>query len=586
MHTRTPERSPDPRGVVGDPTAMTTQTAPAQTPDPGGAVASDRASAPTVPASTRWLRRSIVALAVVTAVMVATGLYLTFRYRPARRVDDPRLPDRTTLVALAQWLHTVGAYAFVVLVCITVATALVVANRRHHAPGIILASGFGLFLVAIGFLVTGLQLPWQGFRWAATSVTAFDGVFGFPRAVADVLVRNDEVTPARYETVAWIHIAGLPVFAVFAAWWLLGAIQASRPGEAGPQPDDATGVGPTRATAVPPSEPEAAARPVTLAEQFFGTDDPGTVRQQVDGFLTRHLGTGIAALDFTRVGSGIILGVTLADGRPAVVRFFGPGTDAAYLRSVQEVALTLVAQGFPAPRPLLEPTPFGVGLATVEGRLYEPPPADPDDPAVRRALAEGLASFVRLAAPLHPHADLAGRGPLGPPAPGSAFPAPAGTAFDLASTALGAEWIEEIGARARAILEAAPPSVPVVGHFGWRVESVAVLEGQVVGCFDWTQVGTASEAVVLGSATHQFTIDGRSARPHVPTPDEIRQFVTDYETARGVPLTTPERVAARAAYVYCTAYGARCEHALAVTGQAAPGRFRERLAATGAALLS
>ncbi|MBM3659194.1 MAG: hypothetical protein FJW95_06780, partial [Actinobacteria bacterium] len=263
-----------------------------------------------------------------------------------------------------------------------------------------------------------------------------------------------------------------------------------------------------------------------------------------------------------------------------------PGTDASHVRSVQAVALHLGAQGFPAPRPLLEPTPFGVGFATVEGRLYEPPPADPDDPAVRRALAEGLALFVRLAAPMHHHADLTGRGPLGPPAPGSVFPATADAGFDFAATAAGAEWIEDLGARARVILDAAPPSVPVVGHFGWRVENVAVVDGQVVGCFDWGQVGAAPEPVIIGTAAHQFTIDGRSASPHVPTTDEVRQFVADYESARGIPLTTQERVAARAAYVYCTAYGARCEHVLAVSGQAAPGRFRERLAATGAALLA
>ncbi|MBM3660327.1 MAG: hypothetical protein FJW95_12615, partial [Actinobacteria bacterium] len=207
---------------------MTTQTAPAQPTDADGTDASGSDAPPRPPASVLWLHRSIVALAVVTATMVASGLYLTFRYRPANRVDAPSLPDRSALVGIAQWLHTAGAYAFVVLVCVVVGSALVVAGRRGHNHGIILASGFGLFIVAIGFLLTGLQLPWQGFRWVVAGDAAFDGVFGFPRAVADVLVRDGAVTPARYETVAWIHIAGLPVFAVFAAWWLLGAIQASR----------------------------------------------------------------------------------------------------------------------------------------------------------------------------------------------------------------------------------------------------------------------------------------------------------------------------------------------------------------------
>jgi hypothetical protein len=160
-----------------------------------------------------------------------------------------------------------------------------------------------------------------------------------------------------------------------------------------------------------------------------------------------------------------------------------------------------------------------------------------------------------------------------------------GAPFDLAATAAGAEWIEELGARARALLDVAPPTPPVVGHFAWRVEHVALAGDRIVGVFDWSRVGTAPEAVVIGSAAHQFTVDGRRAQPHVPTADEIREFVADYEAARGTPLSTADRVAARAAYVFCTAYGARCEHGLAVSGAAAPASFRERLAATGAALL-
>lgn len=570
---------------------MTTDTQAMAPAAPTGAEPDPDAAGPGRPAIDVWLRRAIAALGVTTAVMLVTGLYLTFRYRPAARIDGAPADGRTGAVAAAHLLHVGGAYAFVVLVCVVVGTALVVANRRNHAPGVILASGFGLFLVAIGFLLTGYQLPWRGFVWVASAADrSFDGVFGIPSRAVEVLVGHGQVTPARYETIAWIHIAGLPVFAVFAAWWLLGAIQTTRTGDPG---EDRPAEGGGRAEPVaPPTAPPAPApgagtgRPVTLAEQLFGTDDPGTVRLQVDAFLGRHLGTGIAALDFTRVGTGIILGIALADGRPAVVRLHPPGADAAYLRAVQDVQRQLVAAGFPAPYPLLEPTPFGVGLATVEGRLHAPPPADPADPATRRALAEGLAGFVHSAAALGGHPDLAGRGPLAPPAPGSAFPEPAGRRFDFATTSIGAEWIEEIGARARAILDAAPPSVPVVGHFAWRVEHVAIVGGQVVGCFAWSDVGSAPEPVVLGSAAHQFTVDGRVDRPHVPTPDEIRELIAGYERARGVPLTVQDRVAARAAYVYCTALAARCEHASAVGGEDAGGQFRERLAATGAALLA
>jgi hypothetical protein len=527
-----------------------------------------------------WMWRAVAALGVVTGLVVATGVYLTLDYRPATRVDVPGVDARPALVGISHLVHLVGGYVFVVLACTVIGLALVVANRRDQAPGVILASGFGFFVVSLGFVLTGLELPWRGFVWVAADFARdFDGVIGFPREVVAVLVGGGEVTPARYETVAWIHIAGLPVFAVFAAWWLIGALQARRRAQP-PRAEPATsGIRVERGA----EEPRHA---VSLAERYFGTDDPETVRLQVEAFLHRYLGTGVAALDFTRIDTGIIFGVTLTDGRPAVVRFYPPGVDGAYLRAVHEVKDHLAAQGFPAPRPLLEPVPFGVGLASVEGRLHEPTPADPHDPATQRALAHGLALLVQLAEPLAHHPELAGRGPLGSPAPGSVFPLMPGAPFDFAATSSGAEWIEEVGERAKLVLDAAPVTAPVVGHFAWRLENVGVSEGRIHAVFDWEQIGAAPEAVVIGSAAHQFTIDGRSTRPHVPTAEEIQQFVADYESARSAPLATAERVAARAAYVFCTAYSARCEHALAVAGQAAPARFRERLADTAAALLA
>ena len=324
-----------------------------------------------------------MALGIVTGIVVLTGIYLTFRYRPAARIDGPGIDARSGLVGIAQTLHTVGAYAFVALVCVVVGLALVVANQRNRAPGVILASGFGLFLVAIGFLVTGFQLPWRGFVWVASGFSQpFNGIVGFPKEVVAILVGNGDVTPGPLRDVAWIHIAGLPVFAVFAAWWMLGALQ-SQPA-AGDAPDRVTPDGAGRPALGAGRRPPARS---ALAEQLFGTDDPETVRLQVDVFLTRHMGSGIGALDFTRIGAGIILGVTLTDGRPAVVRLHPPGTNVATSGPVQDVQLHLVAHGFPAPRPLLEPVPFGVGLATVEGRPVRAPrrpiPPTGDAPGAR-----------------------------------------------------------------------------------------------------------------------------------------------------------------------------------------------------------
>ena len=331
---------------------------------------------------------------------------------------------------------------------------------------------------------------------------ASTGSSASPDRCDKVVVGTDEVNPGRYQALAWVHIAGLTVFAVFAAWWMIGALQSRREPRTRPQ-----GRGAQR------SRRPAPVHAVSVAEQFFGTDDPDTVRHQVDTFLVRHLRVGIREIEFTKVGTGIVLGVLAVDGQRLVVKIHPPGTNTPYLRAIQDVQIHLAVQGYPAPKPVLDPQPFGVGVATVESRLPEPPPADPGDPATRRALAEGLAAFVRFASPLARHAELAGRGPLRPPAAGSVFPPPPGSPFDFPATAAGAEWIEEIGARARTLLEAAPRTAPVVGHFDWRSENIPVSGGRVVAVFDWDSVGAATEPIVVGSATHHFTLDWRSSEP-------------------------------------------------------------------------
>jgi hypothetical protein len=518
----------------------------------------------------KWLRRALITLGSLAAVLVVTGLYLTFKYRPEPHIHGPGVANRSWLVGLVQTVHGLGGYLFVLAVFATVGLAIAVTARRGRSIGAVVASGLGLVFVALAFVITGRQLPWSGISGFATG---FDGIIGFPGSVSKVVVGTSEISPSRYETIAWLHIAGLTVFAVFAAWWLIGALQSRRDLDLEPR---------TAAPAVAPATPVHA---VSVAEQFFGTDDPETVRNQVDTFLVRHLRAGIRDIEFTKVGTGIVLGVVAVDGQRLVVKIHPPGTNTPYLRAIQDVQMHLAVQGYPAPKPVLDPQPFGVGVATVESRLPEPPPADPGDPATRHALAEGLAAFVRFAAPLARHAELAGRGPLRPPAPGSVFPPPPGSPFDFPATAAGAEWIEEIGARARTLLEAAPRTAPVVGHFDWRSENLPVTGARVVAVFDWDSVGAATEPIVVGSATHHFTLDWRSPNPHVPTLDEVRAFVADYEKARGRPFTDAERVAARTAYVFCTAYGARCEHVLASSGQPAPTGFRDRLASAGAALL-
>ncbi|MGH7766285.1 MAG: hypothetical protein ACREQP_02425, partial [Candidatus Binatia bacterium] len=49
----------------------------------------------------------------------------------------------------------------------------------------------------------------------------------------------------------------------------------------------------------------------------------------------------------------------------------------------------------------------------------------------------------------------------------------------------------------------------------------------------------------------------------IPTAEDIRAYVADYETARGRPFSKRERRSLFASCVYAIAYGARCTHSRA-----------------------
>jgi aminoglycoside phosphotransferase (APT) family kinase protein len=100
-----------------------------------------------------------------------------------------------------------------------------------------------------------------------------------------------------------------------------------------------------------------------------------------------------------------------------------------------------------------------------------------------------------------------------------------------------------------------------VGHFDWRVENLALGEDRIVGIYDWDSLAIAPESIVVGNAAAQFQTDWSLHEPDpLPTLDEMRAFVHDYETARGAAFTDAEWELLDAANLAICAYGARCQH--------------------------
>jgi hypothetical protein len=304
---------------------------------------------------------------------------------------------------------------------------------------------------------------------------------------------------------------------------------------------------------------------VNLEEELFGTADPDRVAACVDRFCSRALGSPVERREFSASSVMSVHGVRLLDGRHVVVKVGRRSLDATYLSTVQVVQARLHAQGFPCPRPVLGPTALEAGVSIVEELLDPGARASAHDPPIRVAMARGLARIVECC---RDWSALPGLGPshFASPAPGELWPEPHDRRFDFSGTADGAEWIDALAARARERLAAGCGEI-VLGHCDWRAEHVRFAGEEIVATYDWQSLALTTEPELVGAAAHAFTADwGIPQARRLPTLDEARAFVADYEAARGARFSPAERETLDAAWVYATAYGARCEHSDARLG--------------------
>jgi hypothetical protein len=322
----------------------------------------------------------------------------------------------------------------------------------------------------------------------------------------------------------------------------------------------------------------------TVERDVFGTDDACAAATAIESFCLRHLGAAVHDCLFYAASIGCVAGVVLDDGRSLVVKAHQPDKSEARLRACQVVQRLLHERGFPAPCPVLGPTAFARGLAVVEAYQREGEVPDAHDPSIRRLLAAGLAQLTRLVRPDEVSTGLGGCwfSTLGP----RLWPRPHNALFDFAATASGAEWIDDLAARARAVPIAGQA---VVAHFDWRVEHVLVGRGRITTVYDWDSLHIEREPLAVGAAAHAFTARWDLDRPPPPTPsfDEMRAFVAEYEDARGRPFSRAERASIWASCAYSTAYTARCQHARDPEWKRSAGTpgFRDLLRDHGDAML-
>jgi hypothetical protein len=293
----------------------------------------------------------------------------------------------------------------------------------------------------------------------------------------------------------------------------------------------------------------------------FGTTDPHKIACLIDTFCQEELGAHIADSLFYESSVGAVCGVRLVDGRRVVVKVHQSSRSLDFLKAIVCVQHYLISYGYPCTKPLLDPRTLALGIATIEEFVDEGVYHEAYDPAIRRSMAEMLAWLIHLtrkpdAIPSVQPSSLDLRLPAG-----VIWPTPHSKLFDFEATATGAEWIDEIARRAQEITLHGAGQL-VIGHTDWGVKHFRYVGKKVRVIYDWDSLRFEKEPIIVGHAASYFTYTEFFGGSRLPTGEEMRAFIAEYEAARGKPFTYQEHQTLQAGKGYGLAYGARCEHAL------------------------
>lgn len=268
-----------------------------------------------------------------------------------------------------------------------------------------------------------------------------------------------------------------------------------------------------------------------------------------------NLGSRPTEVLFTEGHESSVSGLRLEDGSEVVVKVRRASPRIAACVQVQQ---HMFESGYPCPKPLTGPIPFGSEVATAE--VYVPGGDLLPSPEVAHlAFAEAFARLLRLAPP--PEAV-----PLLRPAPPWAawdhdgpglWPLREGSEIDL-NEAPGADWIDYVGRCSRDRLSIGEAPV-VIGHCDWLADNLRWSGDSLLVVHDWDSVVADSEAVLVGFAAALYP-GGRAGE--LASIEDTERFLGGYVEASGREFSRDELERSWAAGLWTRAYDAKFQHAI------------------------
>lgn len=292
-----------------------------------------------------------------------------------------------------------------------------------------------------------------------------------------------------------------------------------------------------------------------VARSIFGVDTADAVEALIGAWAGKEAGAAARIVDL-QMSAGAAAALELADRRRVFLKAWPSHRDPAGLAAQMRVQAAMAADGYPAPKVLGDLKPLGAASAVLMEFDRGGEPTDVRSPGVPRAMARGLAEFVRRAARFALDPDLP---PAAWPMEGAVWPRPHTAGFDFEAAGAGAEWIDEFAVRAQAVMRRAK-GPPIPSHHDWSAKNMRMKGQEITVLYDWDSVFLAPETVALGSAIAHFPVSWEVDAPPIPSPGEMAAFVAEYEAERGRPFDDGELAEVAAAATYSRAYVARCEH--------------------------
>jgi hypothetical protein len=309
---------------------------------------------------------------------------------------------------------------------------------------------------------------------------------------------------------------------------------------------------------------------------IFGSADPAHIAREIEGLCVATLRSPPREALFYQSSIGAVAGLRLENGQRVVVKSHPPATTHAHLREVLRLQSIVGSKIGLAPRVLAGPELLGRGFAAIEELVDRGSIRDGHDEAARNGLAQSLHAIVDCLLAEYERSDLPFSLLFDWPR-GRLWPQPHSKLFDFEATIEGAQYIDEVAAKA--LEHMVPAGRTVIGHGDWRAEHVR-FEGNIpVVAFDWDSLCKTREPALVGSAAHMFCSDwSREGHVQAPTMEEARAFVAAYEAARGGAFSREERNLCAATFAYAVAYTCRCGHSTGVDARDQPGNFQHLLA--------